>query len=90
MRLAAIPTTLGLVSALTGCAGWNGTGLRADPLPAAVTAHCPKPEALLSRGGTIADDFVSQRRLGDALIDCAAAKDAAVEAYERLRGAIEG
>lgn len=47
------------------------------------------PPALLSRGGTVADDEVSLGRFGDTLIRCGQEKSVAVEAYNGVRTALE-
>lgn len=76
-----------LALALTACSGSATTGVRADPLPPVVAAECAAPGVLVF-GGTVADDFVSMRRLGDALIECEAARAVAVAAYGKLRDAL--
>ncbi len=84
-----ILTMLAPASVLPGCAGWSGAGaLRIEPLSPQVEAPCPHPSALLSRGGTVADDEVSLGRVGDALIQCGQEKSVAVEAYNGVRAAL--
>ena len=92
MRRVMRPALIAPALALAGCGGssGDGTGLRLDPLPAAVTAPCPHPSALLDRGGTVASDEISLGRIGDALIDCEGARAVAVEAYQGAAAALAG
>ena len=89
MRLDKILTAVVPALALMGCGDLSGAGkLRLEPLPANLAADCPRPEALLSRGGTVADDELSIGRLGDALLICGAQKRAVVGAYDEVRSAL--
>lgn len=87
MRLWQILTISAPALALMGCDDYATTGLRADPLPPSVSQDCLAPGQLVG-GVTVADDFVSMRRLGDALIECDEARAIAVSAYTKLKEAI--
>lgn len=77
---------------LAACSGSNSVGVNPDPLPPSVAAPCPHPSVVIAgvRGGTVGDDEVRMGRLGDALIECAAEKVVAVDAYDGLRTAVIG
>lgn len=66
--------------------GGGASGLRTEPLSAAVAEPCPHPTEFLGA----ADWEILAGRIGDALIVCGAEKDIAVEAYEGLRAAVNG
>lgn len=88
-RFILILTLTVLVSALTGCAGWRHVGdLEINELPEEVQDPCPHPLTLLQRGGTVGDDEISLGRIGDALIECGAEKDIAVQGYSDLRAVL--
>ena len=77
---------------LAACSGLNSVGVNPDPLPPSVSAPCPHPLDVIRsvRGSSVGSDEVRMGRLGDALIECAAAKVVAVDAYEGLRTAVIG
>lgn len=82
---------IALASALTGCGGLSGGGVRLDPLPANIAAPCPHPSTFLRPGArTVADDEIMVGRIGDALIDCEGRRSAAVAAYEAAAKALGG
>lgn len=76
------------VLALQGCDVWRTSG--ASDLDPVLEAPCPHPAALVSRGGTVADDEISLGRVGTALIRCGAEKQAVVESYNQLKDAVNG
>lgn len=88
MKRAAILMMLALALGLMGCATSTPSGVRPDPLPASVAQKCAHPSALVSRGGTVADDKISMGRIGLALVSCGKRHELAVAAYEGLRVAV--
>lgn len=68
---------------LAGC-GPIASGIKLQVLDGPVAEPCPHPRDLVSRGGTVADDEISIRRLGVALIHCGQEKAIAVDAYNEV------
>jgi hypothetical protein len=88
-RLLSMLVAVVLVLPLTGCGPWIGAGVEIDPLPPAIVDPCPHPSDLVSRGGTVGDDEITVRRMGDALIVCGRKKQVAVGAFEQVRAALK-
>lgn len=74
---------------LTGCGPWIGGGVEIKPLPATIAEDCPHPSALVSRGGSVGDDEITIRRLGDSLLICGKQKKIAVDAFEQVRATLK-
>lgn len=84
MKRALIPM-FAAVLALTACDGSGGGGaLRIEPLPAEVAAPCDRPEDYL----IVRDWEILAGRIGDALSECGAEKQIAVDGYEGVRAAL--
>lgn len=74
------------LSLLTACGGSGGAGaLRIEPLPAEIAAPCDRPEDYLG----VRDWEIMAGRIGDALIECGAEKQVAVDAYANVREALK-
>ena len=70
---------------LAACSGSIGAGdLRIDTLPANVEEDCPPPSRHLGAG----DWEIIAGRIGDDLIECAAEKKIAVDAYNGVRTSV--
>lgn len=75
---------------LGACAGLNSVGVNPDRLPTNVEESCPHPLEVINTvsGSSVGSDEIRMGRLGDALIECGAEKDIAVEAYNGVRVAL--
>ena len=71
---------------LVGCGGWNGDGVRVQPLPENISHPCPHPLDVIAsvRGSSVGSDEIRMGRLGDALIECGQEKNIAVQGYKEL------
>ena len=85
MKHAPILTLIIASQVLAACGGSNfAGGIRAQPLPAAITTPCEDPKDHLEAG----DWEIIAGRLGDALIECGAEKAVAVDAYNGVAGIV--
>lgn len=75
---------------LGACTGWNSVGVNPDRLPTNVEDSCPHPFEVIQTvtGSSVGSDELRMGRLGDALLECGAEKDIAVEAYNGVREAL--
>lgn len=75
-----------------GCSGLNNAGIRLDDLPVNVISPCDDPLAIVLdvQGSSVGSDEVRMGRLGDALIECAAEKQVAVNAYAGIQEILAG
>jgi len=71
---------------LGGCSDSNVAGVRVQKLPIEVTEPCPHPSDVIAtvKGSSVGSDEIRMGRLGDALIECGAEKEIAVNANEQL------
>lgn len=71
---------------MPACDGFRnvGTEIEAPPLDSSVTKNCPRPEDFLSSG----DWELAAGQMGDALLDCDAARATAVDGYDGLAEAV--
>lgn len=90
MKYAKILISLALGLVLMGCSPLPIIGVKVDELPKTIRESCASPDDLLVRGETVADDFISVRKLGDELTDCERKREIAADAYEDLRQKIDG
>lgn len=69
-----------------GCNGSNVGGVRVQDLPIDVAEPCPHPSDVIAdvKGISVGSDEIRMGRLGDALIECGAEKQIAVDANKQL------